>query len=93
MKITVAKATQTAIPQLGKEEKTLYYLIVENIKGKNTVLNVGEKTYTGVQELIAQEERAINFEEEHAEQLKLELEAAKTTPPVSKDPSTKGKIA
>lgn len=89
MKISVAKSTQTAIPELGREEKTLYYLVVENSTGKGQVLNVGEKTYKGVQELIAQEERMKDYEEKHAAPLAQELAAE--TPPVSKTQVLKAK--
>lgn len=58
MKITVAKAQQTAIPELEKAEKTLYYLIVQSeTTNQKIILNVGEKSYTGVLELIQSEEQ------------------------------------
>lgn len=50
-KITTTKVTQTANELLGTKEKTLYYLILE-VEGKERlVINVGEKTHDGVQEL------------------------------------------
>lgn len=58
MKITVAKAQQTAIPELEKAEKTLYYLIVKSeTTDQKIILNVGEKSYNGVLELIQTEEQ------------------------------------
>lgn len=39
----------------GRENKTMYWLIVTNNKGTETVLNVGQKTYEGVQKMIEEE--------------------------------------
>lgn len=48
--IVCVKSTQTAIPEIQKPEKTLYYLIIG--EGENKVeLNVGQKTYEKVQKL------------------------------------------
>lgn len=52
MTIETTTVTQTANEILGKKENTLYYLIVKNKKGEKLVINVGEKTHKGVQELI-----------------------------------------
>lgn len=49
--ITTAKSKQEAIPEIGKKEATLYYLIIGEKEDK-IVINVGEKTYNGVQKLI-----------------------------------------
>lgn len=54
LEIKTARSEQTAIPELNKESKTLYYLII----GEGTekiILNIGEKTYTGVQKLTENE--------------------------------------
>lgn len=49
--VDVAKATQTAIPELDMAEKNLYYLIIGEGE-KKVQINVGEKTYTSVAKLI-----------------------------------------
>lgn len=53
MKIEVktAVSTQTAIPELGKTEKKMYYLVIGEDKETQTVINVGEKTYEKVSKL------------------------------------------
>lgn len=48
--VKVAKVTQTGNEELGMQEKTLYYLVITTDKGK-AQLNVGEKTYTQVNEI------------------------------------------
>lgn len=48
--IKVAKIKQTAAPEMGIEEKTMYYLLIITDKGQ-VRLNVGEKTYTTVEEI------------------------------------------
>lgn len=48
--VTVAKATQSAIPEMGREEKTLYYLIVGEGENK-VVINTGEKNYEAIKNL------------------------------------------
>lgn len=52
MKIQTTTTTQTANKILGKEETTLYFLIIENIKGEKIIINVGKKTHEGVNTLI-----------------------------------------
>lgn len=49
--VQVAKSTQTAIPELGKKETTLYYLVIGEGENK-TIINVGQKTHDKVLELI-----------------------------------------
>lgn len=49
--IKVAKSTQEAIPEIGKKEQTLHYLIIGE-EGNNVIINVGEKTYEKVNKLI-----------------------------------------
>ena len=51
VEVNVAKATKTAIPELGKNEKTLHYLIIGTGE-KKTVINVGEKTYNSVEKML-----------------------------------------
>lgn len=55
MKISTTSVQQTANEVLGTPEKKLYYLIVENSKGKKLVINVGQKTHDSVQELTKDE--------------------------------------
>lgn len=48
--VTVAKSTQSAVPELNMKEKTLYYLVIG--EGETAVkLNVGEKTYNSIKDL------------------------------------------
>ena len=54
MKISTTKQTQGAIPELSREEKTMYWLIIGEGEDKYT-LNVGKKSYEKVNELIAKE--------------------------------------
>ena len=49
-KVTVAKSTQSAIPELNKPEKNLYYLVIGEGE-KSISINVGEKTYEQVKAL------------------------------------------
>lgn len=49
--VNVAEATQTAVPELGKEAKKMYYLIIGEENNK-VIINVGEKTYAGVASLL-----------------------------------------
>lgn len=51
MKISTTLVTQTANEVLGSKEKKLYYLVIENSKGKKLVVNVGEKTHDSVKQL------------------------------------------
>jgi len=49
--VKTAKVTQTANEDLGMAEKNLYFLVI--ITDKGTIkINVGEKTYTTVTELL-----------------------------------------
>lgn len=50
LEICGAKATQTAVPELGQPEKTLYYLIIGEGTDK-VVINVGQKTYEKINRL------------------------------------------
>lgn len=50
LEICGAKATQTAVPELGQAEKTLYYLIIGEGDNK-VVINVGQKTYEKIEKL------------------------------------------
>ena len=54
MKISTTKQTQTALPELGREEKTLYWLIIGEGEDKYA-LNVGKKSYEEVNKLITKE--------------------------------------
>lgn len=58
LEVTVAKATQTAIPELGQKEKTLWYLIIGTGETK-AVINVGEKTYKTVENLTQTTQEAL----------------------------------
>ena len=52
MKISTTKQTQGALPELGREEKTMYWLIIGEGEDKYA-LNVGKKSYEEVNRLIA----------------------------------------
>ena len=54
MKISTIQQTQGALPELGREEKTMYWLIIGEGEDKYA-LNVGKKTYEEVNKLIAKE--------------------------------------
>lgn len=54
--VNVAKSTQTAIPELGKKETTLYYLVIGEGENK-TIINVGQKTHDKVMELITSQKK------------------------------------
>lgn len=49
--VKVAKITQTGNKEMGIEEKNLFYLMVITDKG-TTRLNVGEKTYNTINEIL-----------------------------------------
>lgn len=56
--VVAAKAIQAAIPELGREEKTLYFLKLT--KGEKTItMNVGEKTYNQVKEMTEEEKQTV----------------------------------
>lgn len=63
MKTTVktAESKQSAVEELGKKEKSLYYVIIGDDEDK-VVINVGEKTYTGVKNHLYNE--AVKIQEE-----------------------------
>lgn len=77
MNIKTTTVTQTGNEVLGTKEKSLYYLIVENILGTKLVINVGEKTHDGVKEMITREENLLKAEEEAKAQTKIEFEEQK----------------
>ena len=52
MKISTTKQTQGALPELGREEKTMYWLIIGEGEEKYA-MNVGKKSYYEVNKLIA----------------------------------------
>ena len=54
MKVSTTKQTQGALPELGREEKTMYWLIIGEGEDKYA-LNVGKKSYEEVNKLIARE--------------------------------------
>lgn len=56
MKHTVkrAKSTQSAISEIGREEKSLYYLIIGEGDNK-VIINIGEKTYEKIGTLVEEE--------------------------------------
>ena len=65
MKISTTKQTQGALPELGREEKTMYWLIIGEGQEKYA-MNVGKKSYEEVNKLIAMEaerdtEKEINY--------------------------------
>ena len=54
MKIRTTQQTQGALPELGREEKTMYWLIIGEGEDKYA-LNVGKKSYEEVNRLLAKE--------------------------------------
>ena len=54
MKISTVKQTQGALPELGRQEKTMYWLIIGEGEDKYA-LNVGKKSYEEVNKLIEKE--------------------------------------
>ena len=52
MKISTTKQTQSALPELGREEKTIYWLIIGEGEEKYA-MNIGKKSYNEVNKLIA----------------------------------------
>lgn len=61
--VDVARSTQSAIPELGQAEKTLYYLVIGE-GDKKIVINVGEKTYSKVAKLIGKPGESIDLVKE-----------------------------
>lgn len=56
--IRVFKTTQQAIPEMKREEKTLYFLLIGSEEGVVTI-NVGEKTYNSIKKIIENENNSI----------------------------------
>ena len=54
MKISTTKQTQGAMPELGREEKTMYWLIIGESEDKY-ILNVGKKSFEEINKLISRE--------------------------------------
>lgn len=52
--VTVAKSTQSAIPEMGKPEKTVYYMVIGEGDTKVSI-NIGVKTYEAVKKLAIEE--------------------------------------
>lgn len=49
--VTTASQSQSAIPELGKEEKTVYFLKLGD-DPKSITINVGEKTYKSIKQML-----------------------------------------
>ena len=71
MKISTTKQTQGALPELNREEKTMYWLIIGEGEDKYT-LNVGKKTYEKVNKLLTKqaEKGAVREEEKEIKSTK-----------------------
>ena len=54
MKISTTKQTQGALPELGREERTMYWLIIGEGEEKYAI-NIGKKSYEKVNKLITKE--------------------------------------
>ena len=54
MKISTIQQTQGALPELNRQEKTIYWLIIGEGEHKY-VINVGKKTYEEINKLITKE--------------------------------------
>lgn len=50
--VKLATSKQEAIPEIGKKASTLNYLILINEKEEKVIINVGEKTYLSVSNLL-----------------------------------------
>ena len=50
--VTVAKSTQEAIPELGRDAKNMYFVKIQNNNGESIVINIGENSYTKLAKLI-----------------------------------------
>lgn len=50
--IKTIKTIHPAVPELKREAKTVYYLIISNGKQPEAVINVGAKTYEFVSEIV-----------------------------------------
>lgn len=61
MKIVTTSVTQEANKVLDTAEKKLYYLIIQNNKGRKMIVNVGKKTHDDV--------LALNMEEDGTQKL------------------------
>lgn len=59
MRVETTLVKQEANEVLGTKEKSLYYLIITNLKGEKLVVNVGEKTHDSVRDLNKQEEEFV----------------------------------
>ena len=53
LEVKTAAATQSAVPEIGRTEKKLYYLIIGEDALNSVTINVGEKTFNAVTALIA----------------------------------------
>lgn len=54
MIVKTAESKQAAIPELGRDAKSLYYVIIGE-GDERVIMNVGEKTFKGVNELLKAE--------------------------------------
>lgn len=55
LEVKVATSTQSAIPELQKEAKTNYYIIIGSDEGV-VIINTGETNYTKTKKLLENEE-------------------------------------
>lgn len=55
--VTVAKSEQSAIPEMGREAKTIYYMVIGEGDTKVT-MNIGAKTYEAIKKLAIEEKGA-----------------------------------
>ena len=57
MEILTGFRTQTALPEMGKKETILYYVL---FKGKDETfgMNIGKKSYDTIKKMLEEEEKA-----------------------------------
>lgn len=58
VEVQITQGKQIAIPELGRKEKILSYLIIGEGENK-TVINIGEKTYESIKSYLEDEQKEL----------------------------------